>query len=153
MNKIIKLISLIIISLSVYFIYYSTYNSCYQITTIGDRLSLGNSTKDYMNNSYIEYYKEYIKKENNKVTIDSTYTKKNQTIENYLQLLKNSPEAKRKLIDSNLVIITLGYNEYFVLADNRKSSDDSRLWGPVESSDIKAKVIMCYFPFKNFRLF
>ena len=49
--------------------------------------------------------------------------------------------------------ITLGYNEYFVLADNRKSSDDSRLWGPVESSDIKAKVIMCYFPFKNFRLF
>ena len=111
MNKIIKLISLIIISLSVYFIYYSTYNSCYQITTIGDRLSLGNSTKDYMNNSYIEYYKEYIKNENNKVTIDSTYTKKNQTIENYLQLLKNSPEAKRKLLDSNIVIITLGYND------------------------------------------
>lgn len=49
--------------------------------------------------------------------------------------------------------ITLGDNEYFVLADNRKSSDDSRLWGPVHSEDINARVLMCYFPFKNFRLF
>ena len=49
--------------------------------------------------------------------------------------------------------ITLGYNEYFVLADNRKSSDDSRLWGAVKSEDIKAKVLLCYFPFKNFKLF
>ena len=49
--------------------------------------------------------------------------------------------------------ITLGYDEYFVLADNRKSSDDSRLWGAVKSEDIKAKVLMCYFPFNNFRLF
>lgn len=110
MNKLIKLISLIIISLSVYFIYYKTYNSYYQITTIGDRLSQGNNTKNKDNN-YIEYYKEYLKQEKNKVIIDSAYTKKNQTIESYLQLLKNSPKAKRKLIDSNIVIITLGYND------------------------------------------
>ena len=49
--------------------------------------------------------------------------------------------------------ITLGLNEYFVLADNRKSSDDSRLWGAVKTGDIDAKVLMCYFPFTNFRLF
>lgn len=49
--------------------------------------------------------------------------------------------------------ITLGENEYFVLADNRKSSDDSRLWGPVTAEQIKAKVLLCYFPFKNFKLF
>ncbi len=48
--------------------------------------------------------------------------------------------------------ITLGYNEYFVLADNRKSSDDSRLWGAVKKDEITAKVIMCYFPFRNFKL-
>ena len=48
--------------------------------------------------------------------------------------------------------ITLGYNEYFVLADNRKSSDDSRLWGPVKKDEIAAKVLMCYFPFRNFKL-
>ena len=49
--------------------------------------------------------------------------------------------------------ITLGPDEYFVLADNRKSSDDSRLWGAVSREDIDAKVLMCYFPFKNFKLF
>ena len=49
--------------------------------------------------------------------------------------------------------ITLGQDEYFVLADNRKSSDDSRLWGAVKNDDISARVLMCYFPFKNFRLF
>lgn len=49
--------------------------------------------------------------------------------------------------------ISLGYNEYFVLADNRKSSDDSRLWGAVNKEDISAKVLMCYFPFRNFKLF
>ncbi len=49
--------------------------------------------------------------------------------------------------------ITLGYDQYYVLADNRKSSDDSRLWGPVSSREIDAKVLLCYFPFKNFRLF
>ena len=49
--------------------------------------------------------------------------------------------------------MTLGYDEYYVLADNRKASDDSRLWGVVHSSDMEAKVLMCYFPFKNFRLF
>ena len=49
--------------------------------------------------------------------------------------------------------ITLGYNQYFVLSDNRKASDDSRLWGTISKEDISAKVLMCYFPFKSFRLF
>ena len=48
---------------------------------------------------------------------------------------------------------TLGSDEYFVLADNRKSSDDSRLWGSVSKNDIRAKALFCYFPFKNFKLF
>jgi len=49
--------------------------------------------------------------------------------------------------------IKLGPDEYFVLADNRKSSDDSRLWGTVHNKDVSAKLLMCYFPFKNFKLF
>ena len=47
----------------------------------------------------------------------------------------------------------LGPDEYFVLADNRKSSDDSRLWGTIKKSDIRAKALLCYFPFKNFRMY
>lgn len=49
--------------------------------------------------------------------------------------------------------ISLGMDEYFVLADNRKSSDDSRLWGAVNKDDISAKALLCYFPFNKFRFF
>lgn len=49
--------------------------------------------------------------------------------------------------------ITLGENEYFLLADNRKASDDSRLWGIVTTKDIKAKALMCYFPFNKIKFF
>lgn len=49
--------------------------------------------------------------------------------------------------------ITLGKDEYFVLGDNRKSTDDSRLWGTVTSKDIKAKALFCYYPFKNFKIY
>lgn len=49
--------------------------------------------------------------------------------------------------------MTLGADDYFVLADNRLSSMDSRMFGAVEKSRIKAKVILTYFPFKEFRLF
>ena len=47
----------------------------------------------------------------------------------------------------------LGDDEYFVLADNRKSSDDSRLWGPVTKDNITSKALFCYFPFTEFKLF
>lgn len=48
---------------------------------------------------------------------------------------------------------TLRDDEYFVLADNRIESADSRTWGPVSGSNIKGKAVMLYFPFKKFRFF
>lgn len=49
--------------------------------------------------------------------------------------------------------IKLSDDEYFVLGDNRKSTDDSRLWGAVTKEKIDAKVVLCYFPFNKFKIF
>lgn len=47
--------------------------------------------------------------------------------------------------------IELGMDEYFVLSDYRKSSMDSRLWGPVKSNELAAKVLFSYFPIENLK--
>ncbi len=46
--------------------------------------------------------------------------------------------------------MTLGKGEFFVLCDNRKTSSDSRIWGPVPESRIKGKVVLRYWPFSRF---
>lgn len=56
-------------------------------------------------------------------------------------------------VRGNFDKIELGENEYFVLADNRLSSMDSRTFGVLKKNQIKRKVLMTYFPFKAFRLF
>lgn len=111
MNKIIKLISLIVLSLSVYIIYNNTYNSYYVITNIGDKLSTGTTSYGIKEKSYAEYYKDYLEQEKKKVKLDNTYSTNNQTLSNMLQLIKDNPTIKKKLIDSNIIIITLGYND------------------------------------------
>ena len=122
MNKFIKLISLIIISLSVYIIYNKTNNSCYKITNIGDKLSLGVDNNS-VEKGYIDFYKEYIKREKKEVIIDNSYSNKNQTLNNTLLLIKNNSEIKRKIIDSNLIIITLGYNDLMYSINTEEKND------------------------------
>lgn len=46
--------------------------------------------------------------------------------------------------------IKLGEDEYFVLGDDRLSSADSRIWGPVKHEAILGKALMIYFPFNKF---
>jgi signal peptidase I len=46
--------------------------------------------------------------------------------------------------------IVLAEDQYFVLGDNRPDSSDSRSWGPVSGSRILAKVILRYWPPREF---
>lgn len=48
--------------------------------------------------------------------------------------------------------VILGTNQYLVLADNRFSSMDSRLWGIISKKDIEGKALVLYFPFNKFRI-
>lgn len=47
----------------------------------------------------------------------------------------------------------LGPDEYFILGDNRKTCSDSRLYGPVTSSEICGKALFSYFPFNKIKFF
>jgi signal peptidase I len=48
--------------------------------------------------------------------------------------------------------IILQEEEYFVLGDNRRGSNDSRNWGPVPEENILGKVWVIYWPLSNWDL-
>lgn len=47
---------------------------------------------------------------------------------------------------------TLGEDEYFVLGDNRSSSNDSHIIGPLKRDQIVGKVQLVAWPFSDFRM-
>ena len=53
--------------------------------------------------------------------------------------------------DNGLYII--GENQYFVLGDNIKVSEDSRYFGLIDKDDIMGQVILIFSPKKRFQLF
>lgn len=46
--------------------------------------------------------------------------------------------------------ITLSSDQYFVLADNRMSGTDSRVWGPMIEKGIRGRAVLEAFPFNKF---
>lgn len=46
--------------------------------------------------------------------------------------------------------ITLKDDEFFVMCDNRMSTSDSRVWGPIPAGRIRGKVLFRYWPFRHF---
>jgi signal peptidase I len=48
--------------------------------------------------------------------------------------------------------LVLAEGEYYVLGDNRTSSSDSRIWGPVPEQNIIGKALLSYWPLEDFGL-
>lgn len=107
MKKLIKLIILILLSLSVYFIYQKTNNKNNYIVVLGDSLSLGIDSYGIDNYSYIDYYKEL----SNKKVTTKKYIEKELSIKEIINTIKKEPSIKRDLREADTVIINLGYND------------------------------------------
>lgn len=56
-------------------------------------------------------------------------------------------------VRGNFEKTTLKSDEYFVLADDRLSSMDSRIFGAIKQDRIKRKVVLSYFPLNALRIF
>ena len=111
MNRPIKLLVLIIMSLSVYFIYQNTKESNIQILSLGDGLSKGINSYTISEYSHLNYYEDYLKKQNKKVNLITKYSKKDLTIHELLELVKTNNILKRDLMESHMLFITVGYND------------------------------------------
>lgn len=111
MNRPIKLLILIILSLSVYFIYQSTKESNIQILSLGDGLSKGINSYTINEYSHLNYYEDYLKSKNINVKTISNYSKDDLTIHELLELVKNNNYLKRDLMESHFLFLTVGYND------------------------------------------
>ena len=109
MNKCIKLLSLIILSLSVYFIYLNTENKVLNILVIGDNYSQGINSYGIKEYSYIDYTLEEL--ETNKEIKLKKYITKDQSITNTLNYIKLTSDIKGYLKDAHILILNIGYND------------------------------------------
>ncbi len=111
MKRPIKLLILIIMSLSVYFIYQSTKESTVQILSLGDGLSIGINSYTIVDYSHLNYYEDYLKSKNKKVKVISDYSREDLTIHELLEEIKTNNTLKRDLMESHKLFITIGYND------------------------------------------
>lgn len=127
MNKITKLIILIFLSCSVYFIYQQTKNSVVTITNIGDNLALGINPYGIKETSYSDYIKDYLNKDTEKVIINNEFSNKELSIKTFLEQVKNNPNLKKNLMESNTIILNIGYNDLLYKLSLKEKIDSSTL--------------------------
>lgn len=53
-------------------------------------------------------------------------------------------------LGGNLSEMTLNPGEFFVMGDNRSQSSDSLTWGIIKKEDLKAVILLRYWPLKRF---
>lgn len=127
MNRLTKLIVLLIMSMSVYFIYQKTNNSTINVINIGDGLSTGINSYGIKEYSHIDYYKDYLKNTYKKVKLNNNYSNKKLSINELLLIIKTDPTIKRELKDADIVFMTIGYNDLLFNMSIEEKIDDNKL--------------------------
>lgn len=126
MKRLIKLMILLVISSSVYMIYYKTVNTTYNITTIGDSLSMGINSYGIKGYSYGEYVKDELYNRKDNIIYNDYYSSKEQTIFNITNTLKQTSSIRNVISESDLLMITLGYNDLVFYMSIEEKMNDSK---------------------------
>lgn len=140
MNRVIKLLILIILSLSVYFIFQITKESNIKIITLGDGLSLGINSYTIKDYSYTDYYRDYLVEENKEVEIDN-YSKEDLSIHELLKDIKTNPTLKKDLMEAHILFLNVGYNDlnYKLSLEDINISKLNRI---IDEIDIEYKLLL-----------
>lgn len=133
MKRIGKLLILIIISTSVYFIYQSMEGNYIRVLNIGDGLSKGINSYGGIDASYADYYKQFFT--HKKIEINNEYSKKTLTIDSLLEIIKNYPEFKRAARESNIVFLNIGYTDLLYRLSTEENISDTRLKEIIQEMD------------------
>lgn len=110
MNKIRKLITLILLSGSVYFIYNLTNNKTIIINSYGDNFQLGIDSYNKESKNYLDYYKEYLKEQRKKVVLEKEIDPY-LSIKTLINKIDKELRIKKQLMNSNYLILSIGYND------------------------------------------
>lgn len=120
MNRLKKLFILLIISLSVYLIYYFTNNNSLTYLALGDGLAMGENTYGGTTYSYNQHFKDYLDKNEKPGLYIDQYNSKTKNINSlYNDILKdkkvtinnNTYTLKRLLQEADIITISIGLND------------------------------------------
>lgn len=142
MNRPIKLLILIILSLSVYFIYQNTNKYNIKILSLGDSLSLGTNSYTMIEYSHLNYYEDYLKSKNKLVTLNTKYSKPDLTIHELLSLVKTNNNLKKDLQESHILFLTVGYDDLLYKLSLEDNIDISKLNMIINEIEIEYKELI-----------
>ena len=120
MNRLKKLFILLIISLSVYLIYYFTNNNSLTYLSLGDGLAIGENSYGGITYSYNQHFKDYLDKNEKLGIYIDQYNSKTKSLNSlYNDILKdkkitinnNTYTLKRLLQEADIITISIGLND------------------------------------------
>lgn len=127
MKKILKILLLIVVCSSVFYIYQKTKNNTYNIINIGDELSISINSYGIKEYSPAVLYRNELSKTHKKININNEYSDYENSIRLMLETLKNNNSIKKDLSSTNLVILTLGYNDLIYKLNVNEDLNSSKL--------------------------